>query len=62
MPTLNVPARQPACGLGEAGRGRAVLTGSKKKNNRKLEGTLVQFTLTKKANLFTGHWLYHLRG
>lgn len=50
MPTLNVPARQPACGLGEAGRGRAVWTGSKKKNH-KFEGTLVQFTLEKKANL-----------
>lgn len=32
MPTLNVPARQPAYGLGEAGRGRAVLTGSKKES------------------------------
>lgn len=30
MPTLNALARQPAHGLGEAGRGRAVLTGLKK--------------------------------
>lgn len=41
MSTLNVLSRQPARGLGEAGRGRAVLAGSKKKKNHKLEETLV---------------------
>lgn len=39
MSTLNVLSREPARGLGESGRGRAVLTGSKK--NHKLEETLV---------------------
>lgn len=40
MSTLNVLARRLAHGLGEAGRGRAVLADSKKKNH-KLEETLV---------------------
>lgn len=41
MSTLNVLARRLAHGLGEASRGRAVLAGSKKKKNHKLEETLV---------------------
>lgn len=42
MSTLNVLARRLAHGLGEAGRGRAVLAGSKKKKkNHKSEETLV---------------------
>lgn len=55
MSTLNILARQPAPGLGEAGRGRAVLAGSKKKKNHKSEKTLVplsvQFTLGKKKGI-----------
>lgn len=55
MSTLSVLVRQPARGLGEAGRGRAVLAGSKK--NHKLEETLVQFTLGGKKDNLSYIWL-----
>lgn len=57
MSALNMLAQQPAHGLGEAGRRRAVLAGSKKKSQ--IGGnpnTLVQFTLEKKDNL-SYRWL-----
>lgn len=59
MSTLNMLSRQPARGLGEAGRGRAVLTGSKKKSQiGRNPSTLIQFTLGEKRIIcrIDGYW------
>lgn len=68
MSTLNILARQPAPGLGEAGRGRAVLAGSKKKSqireNSSTPLSAIYFGKKKGDNLsIDGYWplIYYLK-